>query len=90
MARGERNGYGDLPRISQSSLSSTPLCEPASHHDPIAQGKQEVRAVQLLTYLAMRAGLFYGDSEVRRGTGSLGYCLSALYPKIQSGVCLRS
>lgn len=86
MARGEKTATGDLPRISQSSLSScrsTPLCEPASHQDPIAQGKQEVGAMQLLSYLALRAGLFYGDSDhVRWGTGSLGYHLSALYPKI--------
>lgn len=33
-------------------------------------------------------GLFYGDSDpLTRGTGSLGYCLSALYPKTQIGVC---
>lgn len=30
-------------------------------------------------------GLFYGDSDpLTRGTGSGGYCLSALYPKTQS------
>lgn len=87
MARGGggETATGDLPRILQSLLSSTPLCEPASHQDPIAQGKQEVGAVQLLTYLAMRAGYFMvtGEQEVSA-------TVSRLYPEIQSGVCLRS
>lgn len=36
-------------------------------------------------------GLFYGDRDpVTRGTGSLGFCLSALYPETQRAVCLRA
>lgn len=54
---------------------------------PVAQGKQEARAAQLLSHLAAGAHVvsFYGDTGE---TGSAGYCLSALYPGTQSGVCL--